>query len=289
MSQLFNVSDQLVSYLTEANYGNGLAYLFKDPATIKANGHDEKVRVEILKSVGGPNKLLQLLQNYENTAAAAEGRQPGEVTPDMVDSLDVQRSLDLILSRRIASSRLLISLFILISEVNGLLSKTDPQRIHYDINMLKWFGADTNTRWLLNGTDLTPVSQTGVPADVKNVDKFVGRLADVNKSAFERLTDHTVKTMRDKKEIPLMIPYDAEVYSENKDDWGLLHSGYLHLISYCRIPVEVLTLQQRAELITAENIGLEGEVNGYIQQLLQTQRTVASKRPAIKHKSTGKK
>jgi hypothetical protein len=233
------ISDQLAGFFREANYGNGLAAIFTDsPADMKANGHDKKVRDQLIAKVGGPGAVLDLLQNHENQDAKATGREPDNVSPDMVEYIDLTKLLDLILEDQIIDSTIAIQMLALIIIVNNLRSKTNKHRIHYDALMDKWFGSGSDTRLILKGVDLTP-------ADMKDTDK----------SCFQRLSERApVRSfMRDRKDEPAFIPYDEKALENEKagnDDWGFLHSMLIPMYGMFAIPDSTpgLTEAQLAEL-----------------------------------------
>ncbi|CAH6418694.1 Hypothetical protein POVN_LOCUS413 [uncultured virus] len=245
LKSLFYISDQLVGYLREANYGNGLAAAFEgqDASYYNINGNDPGTLAALAQRGFDQQTILGLLQAAEDRNAAAKGGAAGTVDASMLASISVQSGLDLVLNRRMATSGILISLLALITTVSDLQSKSNGQRIHYDATMLRHFDGSTNTRWILaREGKLVDVTPGSVPASAKDKDTFGEKLRAVNLSSFERLRrrpDTKIKRAGGEQFVPCFI--SQQNAAPGTDDWGLLHSMYMVLISHFRVPNELLT------------------------------------------------
>lgn len=264
---LFYVSDQLVEYFTNANYGNGLAYICagKGPHFYRHNCALEKYRNELISTFGGEG-IIQALQNKENADAALARREPVLIGEEAYNMMDVTTSLGLIIRSRMATSGILVSLLALISSVGQLQSLTHGNRNHYDANMVAHFDGKTNTRYMINGQDFTPSS---VPDSVKEKDRaaFQKKIDDSYLSSFERLRrreDSTIKRASSptgEVVVPCFIEYNEEIHKDGNDDWGLLHAMYMVLTSHFRIPNVCLPQQflARTASIKVQALDAEGQ------------------------------
>lgn len=119
-----------------------------------------------------------------------------------------------------------------------------------------------NTRWVMQRggalVDVTPTydSKSGqfllgksAISPQKPVE-FRSKLEEVGKSAFQRLREKgetKIRRQGGELAVPSFIDYDPEVHKDN-DDWGLLHSMYMVLISYFRVPNDVLTVDELEQI-----------------------------------------
>ena len=300
LARPFYISTQLVNYLREANYGNGLAMIFSSVEDEKVktqiqklNGRDPKVWT-ILAAAGWDQKqILETLQTIEDIEAAKIGRTPEKVDVSLLNSIDVTQSLDLVFDQHIASTAILIMLFALIESVGDLRSRINRQRIHYDELMLKHFFRKTNTRWFMhrNGEEVD-VTNTLQPEMLRDPSAYPAKVQNVDKSAFQRLRElPSTQSQRPRHVEEINAPVFVAYNPEGSDDWGFLRSMYMVVISYFKIPDEVLTIDERGRLQSVIVDGVETNpvyidnenLKAYLRRLVDAhrQRDLPAKRAAL--------
>ena len=228
---MFYVSDQLVGFLREANLGDG------NPSNIDITQAD--------------------------AAQAARQAYPegSEKRP--------QQYMSLVFEKSMATSGILTSILSLYTTVNQVQSQTNGGRIKPDQLMLKYFG-NNNTHYYLRGQDLTPAN---VPGNVKpdKREKFQKNLSQVNMPALYRIkardTDPQVSHVD--KRGKQVICYKEPVPAQTDDDYGMSYSMYMVLLNYFRIPNELLSPEQIAQLTDPANIALAVELQEYIRDLTE--------------------
>ncbi len=287
---LFYISDQLVNYLREANYGNGLASAFAgaDDAYVTINGHDAGTLGRLAAAGYDEKKILGALQAAENAQAAKEGRAAETVSREDISGIDVTQALDLVLNKRMATAPILIILLALITAVEKLKSNVNGQRNHYDATMLKYFDGVNpetkqvnNTRWYMaRGGRIVDVTPVDVPPTVATKDRgaFAEKLAAVDQSSFARLRVHVSKPKKSTDIVcgagesrikraglgticvPCFIAYDEKQHgpSTGNDDWGILHSMYMVITSHFHVPNELLTAEELAALKSVPGVDASG-------------------------------
>jgi len=150
--------------------------------------------------------------------------------------------LSLITEKRMATSGILMSLFARYISVNGL--KTSSGRFSVDARMKKAFGT---TNFRLDGTDFSKRKIVDGTSEEK-VAELKEKISLGKKSAFDRVSqrvDKNGKSMLDPKE-------------------GLLYTSMCTLNNFFRIPTQLLSVEEKAELNSEENVEAAKE----LQQIL---------------------
>lgn len=252
MGDLFYVSNQLVEYLHEANYGNGLAEAYCDVDYPSQrwfqllNGSQKTVWTSLERRGWSKDFLLSCIREAENKIGVST-----TVTVEHLEGIDVRNSLRLLFEQHIASAQILVLLFSLIIRVNELTSKTNPRRIHYDMNMAIHLANKSNTRYMMTRNNVV-VDVT--PKDSEDL---------TSRSAFDRL--QCIGVLADC--VPSLIPYNPH---SKTDDWGCTLISFLHMSTFFRIPNSVLTDDERYILKQPSIIKENASVVYYIQRLLDT-------------------
>lgn len=113
---------------------------------------------------------------------------------------------------------------------------------------------------------------------VKEPAKFLAKLRDVNKSAFQRLRERgstairraqTIDNPTGEVKVPSFIDKGKE--QKNTDDWGMLHSMFMVLISYFRIPNELLMGQELTAIKSVVSADGKSETNANIDEAARLQ------------------
>jgi hypothetical protein len=259
LRQVFVISDQLVSYLRQATLGNNWVpaisgYDADVAAGLGAMTDLKTFEAELVKQGGSLAEIPDLLQVAEDNLVAVENKKAEKKGDKPRDPRDVRTLtfpvsdyLDLVLNKRIATSGILISLLSLINTVGDMHSKSNGQRIHYDSAMANLLDGKTNTRWVVDGKDLTPKESELKQLQFKDSAaraKFMENYRHVNESSFARLRDHDdVKTRRPGNkwdQVTAFKDYPGDKEAERDDDWGMLQSMIMVVISHARVPNEVL-------------------------------------------------
>lgn len=232
---MFYISDQLVSFLREANLGEGNPNELDGQANLSQLGRQEQ--------------------------SANSGRRP-------------QEYMSLILDNSMATSGILTSVLSLYTTVNQVQSETDGGRIKPDNLMTKYFNQG-NTRYYLRGNDLTPNSvPNNVKADKREkFEKNLSQVdMTVIQRIKARDTDPTLPHV-DKRGKPV-ICYKEPVPGQQNDDYGMSYSMYMVLLNYFRIPNELLDQQSIAQLSNPDRIAQAAELQTYIRQLTEWHKEV---------------
>lgn len=257
----FYVSNQLVRYILNANKGNGLAVLAPVLLAMKVPIQDVIQFVNINGQAEGAVDAVRQWFALRNTSfeaiAAAAAAPPFNIAGLSLGNININGVLaGLLAESHIAISGILVSLMHLISTVSDLQSKTNGQRVHTDALWEAVFGDGTNTRWVIGDSDYSAAIEAAVRAGTSEALIALGaRTAEhqtalrvhaenCNKSAKARIAERPPVQLNRKgpngqtikKSYPTYISQAQAAQFGNADDYGVLYSMFMTLISYGRIP-----------------------------------------------------
>lgn len=282
---LFYISDQLRGFLSESNFGNGLAFLLTDArynqlypdinTKIQWAGANRDYLNDFTRLFGGPAQLQQAFQGtgFDSITAA---------------HFDVKTALQsLVFGKGMITARILLTLLSLIRYSDNLMSRTNGQRIHTNPTMLRWFGAGGSTAYTFNGRDLAAElvqEQQALQAQGRGNESRMGKLNSDTQgklstnlgvingrrtdsySAFERIATREA-IVTNKKSNVAFPTYIEQKDARNGDDWGYLQIMNFALASLFHIPDGLMTPQEVAALKSqrveekTQTVGVDGKVN----------------------------
>lgn len=249
--KLVYVSDQLVSFFQQSNLGNGLAFLLPDaPSKALRLDFTKEESFDALKEIVSMQDILSYLQESEHVEYREQNCPPAEIAADFFHSMNVFKSLDLLINKRIATIHILSLLMKLVYLVNQL-EQPDCRLVRYNDNMVSHFGPTTNTRYMLEGVDVTPEQHTA--SEDPTPDRSLSGFARMQ--SFERIRvrqddrdfEEGYKTGRKygTKFVKEFRPYNPQ---RPDDEWGLWHQSFPKLLEMYCIDDSCVTPLQLKEL-----------------------------------------
>jgi hypothetical protein len=192
ISGVFLISDQFRAFVSNGNFGNGVAYFFGDECSREtraiSGAESPAAAIAAVEKDIGRDPVTEMGYppcKTHDGKKAADGCKACEERADGVKAVqnvaDPRRvMIPLIIHRGVASSPLFMSIMAAYVAANNLKDETTG-RIKIDENMRKHFGDGTTTRWIYRSEDFTP-------ADASE---------DVNLSALERIKRRPPKKVGD--------------------------------------------------------------------------------------------
>jgi hypothetical protein len=241
------ISDQLTDYFAKANFGSGLVYLFPEMTDLNT----------ARSSVGSYNALITLFNGVDNAIAYLRARAqklgvqlPGsnaEISEELKRCENALNYFDLVTRRHLGSTTIVVSLFALVSNINGLRSQSENVRTHYNQNMMEHFGEGTNTAYVVGGRPIDN-NPTGLSSD--NAQTLAYRRQNANRSAFSLISGGVINKKATKtapaRQLPSFIPYENAGTSDN---WGFHNTTVMSMLAMFTIPTY---LQDPKDLPQAE-------------------------------------
>lgn len=186
LKDLFYISDQLVEFFRNANFGNGLAQAFTAPAykdqwdTLMTTPYASLQELTSATGLTGQQILAQWNAAESKLAEVERKKKPGRMAQQYTSadlSPVVQDAMDLVINKRMATAGILVSLMSLYYTANNLQSTVDGQRNRYDTTMTAYFGgyvsdqatypgSRADTHYLLPARPTQPVSDANPLLDL---------------------------------------------------------------------------------------------------------------------------
>lgn len=281
LKKLYYISDSLVEFLANANYGNGLALALVGLGVpieeLRKNGAVDQSTVTgytDLDIANAQDNLQKNLDLYAETQTKKKKRVDNPIQSRQADfdlsQANVNAQLRLITENRMANGNIILSAIFLIYAANELYSRTVGSYVHLEGDLAELF-TQRNTRWVLGGNDLNAqlgitepevdkVSGSGpdkltramsyvgerVPG-IKDVKKFTYEIMDTDKTVLTRIQEHTsegleVGHMYTNEKRGTIAPTYIDVSEAHEGDaWGFHLMMTMVWANFYRIKNELIT------------------------------------------------
>ena len=230
MKPLSYLSDQLVNYFKQANFGCGLIHIFPELSTDFARANGGAVAA-LSQSYGSPEALVAAFKAKIGQEVVLTSQ---ELLSELQKFENAANLFDLVINQRIGSTTIVVTLFNLISNANGYQSTQNGYRYHFTLEMEKFFGQGTNTQWR---KDNAVVSVTGF-ADKP---KIMAKVIKFNMSGKEIVKAKPMKAIVKKNVGTIPQQSFVEQTQAVGDDWGIHLRMVMALLSLYVIPTTVLS------------------------------------------------
>ena len=230
---------------------------------------------------------LQYTRRYLVAATDEDGNVSAQRLPALDDNgqkiIDIfsAENISILGTNNISVAAVNTALFTLCTYIYKSKSHSNRTRFHIIPLMEKYFGVGTNCHWIINGQELPYTSATAQLSDdqllqygipVEKMDKFRKDVADLDKSALDRIADRNFEPMLTSEGEPFLddngeqhvsypikkngtqyIPYirdtqeAAQIHasypqlSAGGDDYGIPFAMFMVLATYLRIPTYSLS------------------------------------------------